>query len=146
MAFSAELPRNCGIAALWPKQFARLSGCPFATITVPEISPSIMRLRTRFLSLAFFAIIAGPFAFSEVAIKELPGKARVTIDGQLFTEFHYGDAPHVYYYPVLGPGGVSLTRSWPMENPPDEEHDHPHHRSMWFSHGSVNGVDFWTEQ
>jgi len=32
-----------------------------------------------------------------------------------------------------------------MEEPPDEEHDHPHHRSMWFSHGLVNGVDFWGE-
>jgi hypothetical protein len=102
-------------------------------------------MRFRFLFFALSAIIASPFAFGEVAIKELPNKIRITIDGQLFTEFHYGDAPHVYYYPLLGPGGVSLTRSWPMENPPDEEHDHPHHRSMWFSHGLVNGVDFWTE-
>jgi hypothetical protein len=26
---------------------------------------------------------------------------------------------------------------------PDERRDHPHHRSMWFTHGDVNGVDFW---
>jgi hypothetical protein len=24
-----------------------------------------------------------------------------------------------------------------------EETDHPHHRSFWLSHGSVNGYDFW---
>lgn len=39
-----------------------------------------------------------------------------------------------------------MTRSWPMEEAPDEEQDHPHHRSMWFSHGLVNGVDFWGEE
>jgi hypothetical protein len=103
-------------------------------------------MRLSFFPLALSAVLFGPLAFGEVAVKELANKIRVTIDGELFTEFRHEDAPHVYYYPVLGPGGVSLTRSWPMENPPDEEHDHLHHRSMWFSHGLVNGVDFWTEQ
>jgi hypothetical protein len=103
-------------------------------------------MRLSFFPLALSAVLCGPLAFGEVAVKELANKIRVTIDGELFTEFRHEDAPHVYYYPVLGPGGVSLTRSWPMENPPDEEHDHLHHRSMWFSHGLVNGVDFWTEQ
>jgi hypothetical protein len=32
-----------------------------------------------------------------------------------------------------------------MEDVPGEEHDHPHHRSLWYSHGAVNGVDFWGE-
>jgi hypothetical protein len=27
----------------------------------------------------------------------------------------------------------------------NEAHDHPHHRSLWFAHGSVNGQDFWSE-
>jgi len=25
-----------------------------------------------------------------------------------------------------------------------EEDDHPHHNSLWFTHGAVNGVDFWS--
>lgn len=33
-----------------------------------------------------------------------------------------------------------------MQSPPDEEHDHPHHRSFWFAHGSINGHDFWSEE
>jgi hypothetical protein len=32
-----------------------------------------------------------------------------------------------------------------MKTTPDEAHDHPHHRSLWFGHGTVNGCDFWTE-
>ena len=53
---------------------------------------------------------------------------------------------HVYFFPLIGPGGVNMTRSWPMV--PDvqgEEKDHPHHRGLWFSHGAVNGIDFWAE-
>lgn len=38
-----------------------------------------------------------------------------------------------------------MTRSWPMKEVPGEERDHPHHRSLWYSHGAVNGVDFWSE-
>jgi hypothetical protein len=30
-------------------------------------------------------------------------------------------------------------------NGENEEHDHPHHRSLWFAHGSVNGQDFWAD-
>jgi hypothetical protein len=32
-----------------------------------------------------------------------------------------------------------------MKNAPDEEQDHVHHRSLWFTHGDVNGHDFWSE-
>ncbi len=33
-----------------------------------------------------------------------------------------------------------------MKTTPDEEHDHKHHRSFWFAHGDLNGIDFWSEQ
>ena len=39
-----------------------------------------------------------------------------------------------------------MTRDWPMASPPDEEHDHPHHRSLWYAHGDVNGINFWSEE
>ena len=83
--------------------------------------------------------------FAAVEVKELDGKVRVEIDGKLFTEYCYKGAPHVYYYPGNGPGGAKMTRSWPMDEVAGEERDHPHHRSMWFSHGDVNGFDFWAE-
>jgi hypothetical protein len=84
-------------------------------------------------------------AWAAVEIKQEPDKVTVAIAGAPFTEFHFTGAPHVYYYPVFGPNGEKITRSWPMEDVPTEEHDHPHHRSLWFAHGEVNGVDFWAE-
>jgi hypothetical protein len=71
---------------------------------------------------------------------------RVTINGALFTEYHFKDVPRPYFYPVIGPDDLPMTRNWPMRSPPNEKHDHPHHRSLWFGHGSVNGQDFWGEE
>lgn len=81
-----------------------------------------------------------------VQLTQLADRVRVEINGQLFTEYFFKDVPRPYCYPLMGPGEVAMTRNWPMKNTPDEEHDHPHHRSLWFAHGSVNGQDFWSEQ
>ena len=49
-------------------------------------------------------------------------------------------------YPVIGPKGQSLTRHFPMNTSVAfEKQDHDHHRSVWFGHGDVNGIDFWTD-
>ena len=95
--------------------------------------------------LVFASVAITSAAIGAVEVKEEAGKVRVSIDGQLFTEYVYQGAPHVYYYPLIGPGGARMTRDWPMAETEGEERDHPHHRSLWFSHGLVNGVDFWTE-
>ena len=92
-------------------------------------------------SLASFAAEDG------VQIKNLEGKARIEINGELFTEYCYTGAPHLYCYPLLGPGGVRMNRDFPMQTTtPNEEQDHKHHRSLWYAHGDVNGVDFWSEE
>ncbi|MFT7486264.1 MAG: hypothetical protein ACI9F9_002119, partial [Candidatus Paceibacteria bacterium] len=41
------------------------------------------------------------------------------------------------------PGAVPVTRGYPMLPGPADEQDHPHHQSLWFAHGDVNGYDFW---
>ena len=94
-------------------------------------------------------LLAGLSAFASegqgVKITELKGKLRVEIDGELFTEYHFEGAPHVYFYPLIGPSGLPMTRNFPMKEVDGEERDHIHHRSLWYSHGAVNGVDFWAE-
>jgi hypothetical protein len=81
-----------------------------------------------------------------VNISQQADRLRIDIDGQLFTEYFFKDVPRPYCYPVIGPGGAPMTRNWPMKTTPDEERDHPHHRSLWFAHGSINGHDFWSEE
>ena len=81
-----------------------------------------------------------------VRITELTNRLRVEINGQLFTEYYFRDVPRPFCYPVMGPTGQTMTRNWPMLAAPEDSHDHPHHRSFWFAHGSVNGHDFWSEE
>lgn len=73
------------------------------------------------------------------------GQLRITIDGAPFSAYHFKNTPRPYLYPLLGPKQLHMTRHWPMKDMPNEEHDHPHHRSLWFAFGSINGVDFWSE-
>lgn len=73
------------------------------------------------------------------------GAVEVSINGELFTRYCFAGAPKPYCYPIIGPTGVPVTRSYPMEMVEGETRDHPHQRSFWFTHGEVNGVDFWAE-
>ena len=96
--------------------------------------------------MAAAAVLAADNQGRGVKIIEQTGKLRIEVNGELFTEYHYEGAPHVFFYPVLGPGGLAMTRNYPMvPDSKDEDHDHPHQRSLWYSHGDVNGIDFWSE-
>jgi hypothetical protein len=85
-------------------------------------------------------------AADEVKLTKLQDRVRVEINGALFTEYVFGDgASRPYCYPILASDGTSLTRSFPMKTTAGEETDHPWHRSLWFAHSFMNGVDFWNE-
>jgi hypothetical protein len=62
------------------------------------------------------------------------------VDGEERLRWHFGPQyPRPFFYPLLGPAsGASLTR---MGHPGAPNHDH--HRSIWFAHNSVMGLDFW---
>lgn len=65
-------------------------------------------------------------------------------DGDTLITEYRTDHHLPYLYPLVGPTGVGLTRNFPMKkNVEGEQPDHPHHRSFWFTHGDVNGHDFW---
>ncbi|MHC4110339.1 MAG: DUF6807 family protein [Planctomycetota bacterium] len=83
-----------------------------------------------------------------VKIVKVDKKLKVEINGKLFTEYNYQDVPRPFFYPVIGPTGVPIIRHYPMNPDLDkggDKKDHVHHRSLWFTHGEVNGHDFWGE-
>jgi hypothetical protein len=89
---------------------------------------------------------ADPLSSQDVKITDQKDRLRIEIGGQLFSEYVYQGARRPYMYPIIGPGGQAMTRNWPMKSPEGEEHDHPHHKSLWFSHGEVNKVNFWADE
>ncbi len=88
---------------------------------------------------------AGQKVTSGVKITKQEKTLRVDINGKLFTEYCFKDVPRPYFYPVIGPTGEPIIRHWPMKEGKDEAQDHVHHRSLWFTHGEINGHDFWGE-
>lgn len=49
-------------------------------------------------------------------------------------------------YPINLPGEMGMTRNFPMKKDvAGEKPDHDHHRSLWLTHGDVNGIDFWID-
>jgi len=86
---------------------------------------------------------AGPLEARDVATDG--GRAVVvTIDGQPFASLCYEGFAKPIVYPVIGPGGVSMVRHFPMKKDVEgEASDHPHQQSVWFTHGDVNGTSFW---
>jgi hypothetical protein len=85
-------------------------------------------------------------AAAELTVEQTDQGVTVNIDGQLFTEYLIRTGPKPILWPVIGPTGAEMTRAYPMRTEVEgEKQDHPHQRSLWFTHGDVNGVDFWSE-
>lgn len=75
------------------------------------------------------------------------GQLTVEINNKPFTSYHYGKTHPRYFnpilYPIIGPEDTEMTRNFPMKKVDGEASDHPHHQSLWFNHGDVNGISFW---
>ncbi|MCC6126963.1 MAG: PmoA family protein [Pirellulales bacterium] len=91
-------------------------------------------------------LLAGSIPAAEFTVQERDNQIDVEIDGQPFTTYRQEDLPKPILYPLLGPQGIPMTRNWPLKKDvPGEAKDHVHHKSMWYAHSPVNGVDFWSE-
>lgn len=110
------------------------------------LTRSNRRLTAILATILLLAISPNAGADDDVTLTAGEGQVTVTIDGQLFTQYVYQGHPKPILYPVIGPHGVEMTRHYPMKMEVDNEaSDHPHQKSLWFTHGNVNGVDFWLE-
>ncbi|HYO84271.1 MAG TPA: PmoA family protein [Bryobacteraceae bacterium] len=89
---------------------------------------------------------AGIVGAATVKVTRSPDVVEVTMDGKPLTAFHYGARWHKpFVYPLQTPGGVLLSRGWPVEERPGDSKDHLWQRGLYFGHGDINGVDFWRE-
>lgn len=103
--------------------------------------------------LAAFVLLTAVSAAQESEVLQLP-EVRIIAQGESGREIRIGDALFTVYrtdgdpaaplcYPIFGPGEVAMMRRYPFEEVEGEPRDHLHHRSLWFAHGDMNGVDFW---
>lgn len=90
------------------------------------------------------ALVIAPVSYSVDSSRE--GEIAVLRDGKMVTQLFARNGSKPILWPLVGPDGVHLSRAYPMTAAkPGEAEDHIHHRSLWFTHGEVNGIDFWAE-
>lgn len=111
-----------------------------------------MRIQIIFRNLSYLAValllnFQSAFAAKKgFAVEETKSGITVSLNGELFTKYVIDQANKPFLWPVMGPGGVEMTRAYPMQKVDGERHDHPHHRSFWFGHQGMDGFDTWHEK
>src|SRR5499426_1591591 len=116
---------------------------PLPSLKTREIMKRILIL---FFALCFISMTSSFANAQEVKITENKEKKQidVTVGGQPFTSYvFWDDQKKPILYPLLTSKGTVITRGYPLEKVAGERTDHPHHISMWFNYGNINGVDFW---
>lgn len=90
-------------------------------------------------------VFSAPGAAPSAEVRQTGSTLEAYVGGDLFFTYHYQDAAKPYLYPIYGADNLLMVRNFPMKKVKGEETDHPHQKSLWFTHGDVNGVDYWTE-
>jgi hypothetical protein len=82
----------------------------------------------------------------DVFLKRSANQVDIFVNGKPFTSYHFSGYNKPIFFPLRSASGKIITRGYPMiKNIPGESHDHQHHTGLWFTHGEINGVDFWSE-
>ena len=99
------------------------------------------------MKLQILLLLAATISWSQVKLTQAPDRIRIEIDGKHFSDYIISaDSAKPYLHPLRTANGKQITRSFPMDLVEGEKRDHPHHRGLWFSHGDVNGWDFWANE
>src|SRR4051812_19263619 len=105
----------------------------------------IMRISSWTGMVAIGLLYCGSASAAEFKVERSDRGVTITCDGKLFTEYLVKSGAKPVMWPIIGPTGKYMTRSYPLATAEHELEDHIHHRSLWMTYGKVNNVDFWSE-
>jgi len=107
----------------------------------------MMRTASQIVSVALAMICATrDVQAANVTVERSDRGAIVRVDGEMFAEYLSRSGHQPAVWPIIGPTGKPMTRSYPIGPLLDTEtDDHPHHHSLWFAHEDVNGHNLWAE-
>lgn len=87
-----------------------------------------------------------------VEVTQSGHQIQVVIGGHPFTTYYFDlKIAKPYFQPLRSAKGTIVTRGYPIGSEVPSEHAHdsslePHQRPLYFSHGDIDGLDFWGEQ
>lgn len=103
-------------------------------------------MQIKLLNFSFFLwFTCAIISRADFAVQETKSGAVVTFKGELVTNYIVNESNKPFLWPLVGPGDIEMTRAYPMKDIKGERRDHPHHRSIWFGHQSIDGFDTWHE-
>jgi hypothetical protein len=97
---------------------------------------------------AVFALLLSLQVSGQVKSARDGDRIVVDVQGKPFTALYITGAETTkpYFHPVRAASGTIVTRRYPMESVDGELRNEKHQRGLWFSHGDVNGLDFWDNE
>jgi hypothetical protein len=98
--------------------------------------------------IVLIVFLLGLPAFGQVKVARDGDRITVDVQGKPFTALYIAGAETTkpYFHPVRAASGTIVTRRYPMEMVEGELRNEKHQRGLWFSHGDVNGLDFWDNE
>jgi hypothetical protein len=113
----------------------------------------VLQLALAFLIVTLLDLQEGDVPHSDIKIHNNTADFRLGSDlvGNYRFKSSDGTLAKPYLWPLFAPNGAAVTRAWPMQPAgTGESTDHPHQKSLWFTHGEVipegqKAVDFWGE-
>jgi len=101
---------------------------------------------------AGFIVFSALASGSSVQLLRTQNQIEVSVDGKPFTTYYFD--PQIakpYLMPLRTASGIVVTREFPVKNDvsrgnPKESAFEPHQRPLYFSHGDIDGLNFWAEQ
>ena len=86
--------------------------------------------------------MTGSFSFPRVQAIPQVGRASLCLDGVERVGYDFGlGGSRPFLLPLIGPSGAHLTR---LGHPNPIGHEH--HKSIWFGHQKVAGINFWEKR
>jgi len=88
----------------------------------------------------------------QVDVQRNGNQIDVSMGGKPFTTYYFdAKVSKPYLMPLRSAHGTIVTRGYPVGNevPPGSEKDpsfEPHQRPLYFAHGNIDGLDFWSEE
>jgi hypothetical protein len=88
----------------------------------------------------------GGTALGQFSASQQSDRVDILHDGVLVSSYLFRSGNKPVLWPLVGPDGQRMTRSYPVDATREgEDRDHPHHRGLWMTFGDVNGMDWWAE-
>jgi hypothetical protein len=108
------------------------------------------RVSFSLVGLLWFPIYA--IAAEPVQLRHGATEIEVLIGGQSFATYYFSEeTAKPYVMPLRTPSGIVVTRNLPIVNDVSGANTRnpsfePHQRPLYFAHGNINGLDFWSEE